>query len=143
MKIGVFFLLLQIGFSISVSSTIHHTNNRAYFFKVDNDYNDPEIFWADFKKFAKAKNYKKITEMTYFPFGYQNTTYTREQFKDFSFTDDFIKTISRMKFPKKSKSTWTIKEKPVPVWEIYTKDTSLYFCQIGGQWKFVGVLYGD
>jgi hypothetical protein len=147
MKTLIIFVLLLFGISEKALSTLHLQNKSNYNFKlkVKINYDDAEIFWITFKKFANSKNYQKIAEMTYFPFAYQNTIYNKEEFKDFTFSDDLLKAIRKIKFPKKSKSTWTIKEKRVAVWEVSVENiyTSLFFCKVSGQWKFVGILQGD
>ncbi|MFZ4589803.1 MAG: hypothetical protein ACOYN6_02315 [Ignavibacteria bacterium] len=105
-------------------------------------YTDLTEFWNDFKKFALAGEYDKITEMTRFPFLYQSTEMTKADFKDFTFTETFIKGMKTKKSPKQSEMMF-LGIKSGEMYEVEYEGQAIYFSKINGDWKFVGILFGE
>ncbi|MCX6156724.1 MAG: hypothetical protein NTY74_01950 [Ignavibacteriae bacterium] len=105
-------------------------------------YADLTEFWNDFKKFALAGDYDKITEMTRFPFLYQSTEMTKADFKEFRFTDTFISGMNTKKAPKKSEMMF-LGIKAGEMYEVEYEGQAIYFSKINGDWKFVGILFGE
>ena len=102
------------------------------------DYSDATTFWNDFKKFAIAKNYSKIAEMTNFPFTDHMTSMDKANFlKNFTFHDDIIERIKNAK---------------TPTPEVYNGKTyldvdlggpSIFIEKINGVFKFTLISYGE
>ena len=110
------------------------------------NYGDLNIFWADFKKYALAKNVKMLAEMTAFKFMDQNNMITKDEFlKDFSFARS-IKTIRKAGPPKYTKDKHTDYDTNKYLGHSYSAvvdDIVFYFCKIKGKWKFTGISYGE
>lgn len=105
-------------------------------------YTDLKEFWNDFKKFALGGEYDKITEMTRFPFLYQSTEMTKQDFKEFRFTETFINGMKTKKSPKKSEMMF-LGIKSGEMYEVEYEGQAMYFSKITDDWKFVGILFGE
>lgn len=105
-------------------------------------YTDLTEFWNDFKKFSLAGEYDKITEMTRFPFLYQSTEMSKADFKDFKFTETFLKGMKTKKTPKKSEMMF-LGIKAGDMYEVEYEGQAIYFSKVNDEWKFVGILFGE
>ena len=119
------------------------------------DYSNLSDFWKDFKNAAIAKDYKKVAELTAFPFlshGYYIMSKT--EFKSFTFPDYIINTLKTAKMPVKSlmefgggtDSNGNLVKVNFAKGKIYEVDCGgpdIYFSKVGGEWRFVAILYGE
>lgn len=117
-------------------------NNESKTNVTNKSYTDLTEFWNDFKKFALAGEYSKITEMTRFPFLHQSSEMSKTEFKDFTFTDNFLEGMKTKKSPKKSEMMF-LGIKAGEMYEVEYNGQALYFSKVNGEWKFVGLLYGE
>jgi len=99
-------------------------------------------FWNDFKGFALAGEYGKITEITRFPFLYQSTEMSKADFTEFRFTETFLKGMKTKKAPKKSEMMF-LGIKAGDMYEVEYEGQAIYFSKVNGDWKFVGILFGE
>ena len=110
------------------------------------NYGDINTFWADFKKYALAKNVKKLAEMTAFKFMDQNNMITKAEFvQDFNFGRS-IKAIRKVGPPKSTKDKHYDYDSQKYLGRTYSavvSDMVFYFCKIKGSWKFTGISYGE
>ena len=110
------------------------------------NYSDLNVYWADFKKYALAKNVKKLAEMTAFKFMDQNNMITKAEFlKDFTFSRP-IKAISKAGPPKSTSDKHNDYDTQKYLGRTYSAvvdDMVFYFCKIKGTWKFTGISYGE
>lgn len=109
---------------------------------TNKSYSDLTEFWNDFKKFALAGEYDKITEMTYFPFLHQSSEMSKSEFKEFRFTETFLNGMKTKKVPKKSEMMFS-GFKSGELYEVDYNGQSLYFAKVDGDWKFIGLLYEE
>lgn len=109
---------------------------------TNKSYTDLTEFWNDFKKYALAAEYDKITEMTYFPFLHQSTEMSKAEFKDFTFTDHFLSGMKTKKTPKQSEMIFS-GFKSGELYEVDYQGRALYFAKVNSDWKFIGLLYGE
>lgn len=117
-------------------------NNESKTNVTNKSYTDLTEFWGDFKKFALAGEYDKITEMTRFPFLHQSSEMNKSEFKEFTFTDNFLEGMKTKKSPKKSEMMF-LGIKAGEMYEVEYNGQALYFSKVNGEWKFVGLLYGE
>jgi len=110
------------------------------------NYGDLNTFWADFKKYALAKNVKKLADMTAFKFMDQNNMITKAEFlKDFSFSRSIkaIRKVGPPKYTKDKHNDYDTNKYLGHTYSAVVDDMVFYFCKIKGTWKFTGVSYGE
>ena len=109
---------------------------------TNKSYTDLTEFWNDFKKFALAGEYDRITEMTYFPFLHQSSEMSKTEFKEFRFTETFLDGMKTKKTPKKSEMMFSGFQSG-ELYEVIYQGQAMYFAKVKGDWKFIGLLYGE
>ncbi len=109
---------------------------------TNKSYGDLTEFWNDFKKFALAGEYDKITELTRYPFLYQSTEMSKADFKEFRFTETFLNGMKTKKTPKKSEMMF-LGIKAGDMYEVEYEGQAIYFSKVNDEWKFVGILFGE
>ncbi len=109
---------------------------------TNKSYTDLTEFWNDFKRYALAGDYDNITEMTYFPFLHQSTEMSRSEFKEFRFTEHFLKGMKTKKTPKQSEMMFSGFQSG-ELYEVDYQGQGLFFAKVNRDWKFIGLLYGE
>jgi hypothetical protein len=117
-------------------------NSDAKTSVTNKSYSDLTEFWNDFKKFALAGDYDRITEMTYFPFLHQSSEMNKSEFREFRFTDTFLDGMKTKKAPKKSEMMLS-GFKSGELYEVEYQGQAMYFAKVKDDWKFIGLLYGE
>jgi len=138
-------LLLLSSQKYLVAQTTPPPAARTYY-GVAPSYSDLNLFWADFKKNALAKDVKKLADMSAFKFMDQNNMITKVEFlKDFAFARS-IKKIAKVGPPKSTKDKhydYDTKKYLGRTYSALVDDMVFYFCKINGAWKFTGISYGE
>lgn len=80
--------------------------------------------------------------MTYFPFLNHMFSMDEEDFKEFRFSEYILTGMKNKRPPKKSTMSFT-DFKSGELYEADFNGPKLYFAKVKGEWKFVGVLYGE
>ena len=122
--------------------------------KATSKYNNLNLFWTDFKNAAIKKDYKKMTELTYFPFLMQNIYIYSADFKDFTSDNTNISAIKKAKIPTISSMYFgggsdingnmvNVKFNQGSIYEANIGGPTIYFSKINGEFKFIAILYGE
>lgn len=132
----------------SAFDTVQINNQKAETAIIDTvqpakpDYSDLSVFWKDFKEAASKKDYKKIEEMSLFPFFAQNNNLEKEEFEDFTFSELILSALKTATPPVKS-SFWIGKYKEGSLYEVNCGGPAIYFTKQDNEWKFAGIMYGE
>jgi len=144
--------LLLVSFQKSLIAGTHHSSqSRAgeSSYRVPDplpNYSDLNIFWADFKKYALAKNVKKLADMSAFKFMNQNNMITKAEFlKDFDFARSIkaIRKVGPPKYTRDKHNDYDTNKYLGHTYSAVVDDMVFYFCKIKGTWKFTGISYGE
>ena len=117
-------------------------------------HSDLGLFWTDFQNAAGKKDYKKISELTYFPFLKQNNYISAEEFKEFAFDNNNIQAILKAKLPAIGSMSfgggYDSEGEPVKVkfaegsiYELNIGGPAIYFSKVNGEFKFIAISYGE
>ncbi|MFI5163226.1 MAG: hypothetical protein ACHQHN_18245, partial [Sphingobacteriales bacterium] len=111
-------------------------------------------FWNQFKNAVVQKDYKKISQLTYFPFLRQGTYLNEQAFSQFRFSDNDIRIIKTSKAPVKSTMFFgggrdsqgnlvNVNFAKGTIFEAVIGGPTIYFSNINGGYKFIAILYGE
>lgn len=140
---------------VTVSEVSNQGSNATVI--QNSDLSDLKIFWEYFKKAAISKDYKKLSEQTYFPFLNHGTYLYKKDFDRFTFPDYIIDNIKKAKSPVKSSMMFgggsdsngnsvhvdfNYKTK-CDLYEVDLGGPAIYFSKVNGQYKFIAILYGE
>jgi len=123
----------------------------------NSDFSDLKIFWEFFKKAVTSKDYKMLSEQTYFPFLNHGTYLHKKDFDSFTLPDYIIVAIKKAKPPIKSSMMFgggsdsngnivnvdfNYKTK-CELYEVGLGGPAIYFSKVNGKYKFIAILYGE